>query len=235
MNRQKLGNVKVLATDVDGTLTEKNKKLDCRAIKKIRELEKLGIPVILITGHVFPVVSGLANYIGTSGPVVAEGGAVVGFPWKIEAKLGKNIPRRATHIMERLGFTAAESNQYRHQDQAFHRNGQSITVEKIKKQLEEKSIDGDVFDSGYAVHISPKGINKASGLEKALKLIGGVPRKTAVIGDSNFDLPMYKLCGISAALGNAPPSLKEYSTVTCKGENSKGFVEFVKLIIKATN
>lgn len=232
-SRANLNRIRALATDVDGTITDKNKKLSLKAVKKIRELEELGISVILITGHVFPVVSGLADYIQTSGPVVAEGGAVVGFPWKLEFKLGKSVPPRAVKLMRKIGFKDTESNNYRHQDLSFHRNGKKMKKDEIRDVLKRNGMDVDVYDSGYAVHLSPKGIDKAAGLLKALEIVKVNMKNIAVIGDSSFDSPMYRVAGISAAPKDAPKILKKESTILLNSVLPHAFVDFAKLIIRS--
>lgn len=231
----KLENINILTTDVDGTLTDASRKLDLRVIKKIRELENLGIPVILVTGHVFPVVSGLANYIGTSGPVVAEGGAVIGIPWRLKYTLGKPLPHnKIRSLMKSRGFEEPGSNEYRHQDLAFHRNGRNMPVSQIKKELAEENVTSvNVFDSGYAVHVAPKGVDKGKGLLKALEMIEGDIQKTVVIGDSSFDLPMYTIAGCSIASQNAPDVLQNESNIL-RGETTvKAFISMIEALIKA--
>ena len=43
---------KLVAVDIDGTLTDGNKVLNLEAIEALRKLEKAGIPVTLATGNV---------------------------------------------------------------------------------------------------------------------------------------------------------------------------------------
>lgn len=229
---KKVNKIKVLAADVDGTITDADKKLDVTAIQKIRELENVGIRVILITGHVFPVVSSLSNYIGTSGPVVAEGGAVVGLPWKLTFTLGEKVPEQSISLMREMGFTEAGSNEYRHVDLAFHRNGVTLEVEAIEKTLQKHKVYVEVRDSGYAVHLTPEGVNKGKGLTKAVEWLGYSLEETAVIGDSTFDAPMYQVAGFSGISKQGPESLRQLSTVLVNGTHAEAFVEFANLFIE---
>ena len=43
---------KLVAVDIDGTLTDGNKVLNLEAIEALRKLERAGIPVTLATGNV---------------------------------------------------------------------------------------------------------------------------------------------------------------------------------------
>jgi len=74
-----LARIKVVAADVDGTLTVRrgNLLLSLEAVEAIRELEARGITVVLASGNSVPVTAGLARYIGARGPSVAENGCVV--------------------------------------------------------------------------------------------------------------------------------------------------------------
>ena len=71
---------RALAVDIDGTLTDENKKLNNRAVASLRRLEEAGIMVILATGNVRAITYGLWRFIGLSGPMVCENGGVVWHP-----------------------------------------------------------------------------------------------------------------------------------------------------------
>ena len=65
---------KAIAVDIDGTITDYNKKLHLGAIQSLRRLEEAGIPIILATGNVRAITYGLWRFIGASGPMVCENG-----------------------------------------------------------------------------------------------------------------------------------------------------------------
>ena len=71
---------KAVAVDIDGTITDYNKKLHLDAIQALRRLEDAGIPIILATGNVRAITYGLWRFIGASGPMVCENGGVVWHP-----------------------------------------------------------------------------------------------------------------------------------------------------------
>lgn len=68
---------KVLATDVDFTLTDARLRLNTEAVEKIRQLERKRVKVILTSGRNLPSIGSLAQLIGTSGLVAAENGGVI--------------------------------------------------------------------------------------------------------------------------------------------------------------
>ena len=71
---------KLVAVDIDGTLTDTNKVLNLEAVDALRRLEKAGIPVTLATGNVRPITYGLWRFIGLSGPMCCENGGVLWHP-----------------------------------------------------------------------------------------------------------------------------------------------------------
>jgi hydroxymethylpyrimidine pyrophosphatase-like HAD family hydrolase len=78
--------IKIVVTDVDGTLTENpdTYKISLEAIYIIRSLELNGIKTILASGNTIPMIIGLARYIGASGGVVGENGGAIFYRDRVE-------------------------------------------------------------------------------------------------------------------------------------------------------
>ena len=68
---------KVVAVDIDGTLTDGMKQLDTGAVEALRRLEAAGIPVVLATGNVRAITYGLWRFLKLSGPICCENGGVL--------------------------------------------------------------------------------------------------------------------------------------------------------------
>ncbi len=236
MNNVNLNGIKVVATDIDGTLTNREYLIDLEAITYIRLLEKNDIKVILITGHTFATVSTLSQYIGTSGPVVAENGCVIGYKWE-PILLGKpiNEKEKLIKIMEDLGFKLTKSSNFKFIDIAFRRTEKSanITNEELHKILSSEGFENlEISDSGFAVHIAPKGLNKGSGLIKALEMLNIPPSEALFIGDGENDLPAFKVAGVSVAVNNAPATVKKHADLVTNESYGKGFVEMAKMLLE---
>ncbi|EQD36136.1 phosphoglycolate phosphatase, partial [mine drainage metagenome] len=71
------GDLRVVVTDIDGTLTDQERHLDPRAIAQVHALEAAGLPVSLATGNALPIALALQRSLGLSGPVIAENGGVL--------------------------------------------------------------------------------------------------------------------------------------------------------------
>jgi len=222
--------IKVLATNVDGTLTNMKHKISVKAIEAIRKLEKEGIPVILASGNALCVLKTLKNYIGCSGALIAEGGGVVEYKDTVKI-LGKGEEARKalTKLKEKFGDKVEESwtNPYRWVDVALKRTVDKNLILKVIQDFPHLKL----LDSGFAYHILDKNVDKGKGLKVAVRLMGFKIKETAVVGDSETDIEMFKVAGLKIALANAPKQLKILANHTTKKSNGEGFTEAVKLIL----
>ncbi len=94
---------RVVVTDVDGTLTDRSRRLDPAAVAAVRALEDRGIPVLLATGNVLPVALALHRALGLTGPIVAENGGLL---WMGERGRADRVERMADPIVARAAFRA---------------------------------------------------------------------------------------------------------------------------------
>ena len=63
---------RALATDVDGTLTDRERGISLTAIQAVRNLEAKGVPVILASARPSPILNILREYIGCSDVTINE-------------------------------------------------------------------------------------------------------------------------------------------------------------------
>jgi len=85
----------------------------------------------------------------------------------------------------------------------------------------------EIIDTTYAVHIKDKRVDKGTGLSRIAKRMQIDLSEFAAIGDSNSDLPMYRLAGFRASVGNASQHLKQISDYVAGAEYGKGFAEII--------
>jgi hydroxymethylpyrimidine pyrophosphatase-like HAD family hydrolase len=73
--------LRVVACDVDGTITDSHRRINTAAIACIRDLMGRGVEVVLASGNTACFMDALARMIGTSGTFIAENGGVyrIGF------------------------------------------------------------------------------------------------------------------------------------------------------------
>jgi phosphoglycolate phosphatase (TIGR01487 family) len=203
--RPEKGEVKALAVDIDGTLADDSRRVSLEAVAALRKVQDSGVQVMLASGNVLPIAYGLSNYLGLTGPIIAENGGIVFHCGKVWT-LGD---------AERL-FT----DKWRETEIGLRRE---VDLEKVKHALE--GWDVEVETTGWAVHIMSKGMNKFVGVRKAAELLDITVKDIAAIGDSDNDEMMIRECGWGIAVGNAFVGTKKAASFVAKGKDGMGVVE----------
>ena len=83
-----------------------------------------------------------------------------------------------------------------------------------------------IFNKGSVMAL-PADITKATGLAPALSALGVVPARTIGVGDAENDQAFLRLCGLSVAVANALPSVKELADVVTSGARGAGVIELI--------
>ncbi len=87
----------------------------------------------------------------------------------------------------------------------------------VLKVIQEFSFPLQVIYNKEAVMVLPLGVSKASGLAAALAELALPESAVAGIGDAENDHEFLSRCGLSVAVANAIPSLKERVDPSHKG------------------
>ncbi len=69
--------IKLVVSDMDGTLLGKDSKISPVNEKAILEIQKMGVPFVLCTGRIYSAVEPYADYLGLTGPVIGCNGAII--------------------------------------------------------------------------------------------------------------------------------------------------------------
>ena len=226
--------IMAIVTDVDGTITDARSRLELNAVKEIRRLESMKYQVIISSGRTFCQIAALSVYLGTSGVLICENGGVVGFKNGDIRTIGKreNAEAGLKILREKLGDLIEIKgfrSMYRIIDIALERN---FPAEVGNMILREQQVPAHILDSGVALHLVDRRVNKGRGLRKACQMIKLKPANVATVGDNLNDVDMFKIAGYSIALGNAPEEAKRSSNYTCKAEYGKGFREGIAHLFK---
>ncbi len=245
---KKLSRVKVVATDVDGTLTydRKSYMIPIEVIEAIRALRKNGVKVILVSANGFPILVGFGRYVGIDG-VVAENGCIVTYMGDEHSRVEAHyLCREGTRdfakiVLDVLGDELQETwqNDFRMFDFALvtreRKEIQPSLLEAIRELAEKYGYSNRVkiFSSGYAIHITPVECSKLLGLQKLLSLINIDMDEVVGIGDSVMDVDFVRAAGISVAVANADDDLKEAADIITNEGSGYGFAELAKTIIDA--
>lgn len=209
---------KAVAVDIDGTITYSDRSIDCKAVTALRSLH---VPVIIATGNVLCVARTVAKLLGTSGIVIAENGGIVECG-RVESDTSHMKEcNDALEILEKHFSFERLDPEARITEIGLRRN---FDVEEARKLLGEDGVV-DIVDTGFAVHIKSKKINKGTGLKRIAQMMGLDAGDFVAIGDSPNDIEMIKAAGLGVAVGNAHPELKKVAGIVTKGEHGAGVEE----------
>jgi len=242
-----LSAIKVIAADVDGTLTEGvSFLLDIDAIKALRDLERHGLKVILVSGNSRPVTLTLKRYLGTSAPVVFENGCGYGdFTWEetVPDKSSCLVAREAADTLLKVlsvkGWRPSWQNPWRKCDFAINAPEGKTSEEDAKKAykiLEELGYLKQglaVLVSRHAVHIMPKDCGKGKGVKRVVEKMGYDMSEVLAVGDAENDLEMIKMAGVGVAVADAQEVLKREADIVAPEPAGKGFAWIAKKVLEA--
>jgi len=222
--------VSAFAIDIDGTLTENGSKVHLYSLSLLRALEQLGYRVIFVTGRSSIEAYILAMFLGTSKIAVGEnGGVITTSPCDHILLADKAYCEKAYNILkERIKGVKIKPVFPRMTEVVLER---TFDLDEANRVLEQEGLDVKIVDSMYAYHINHKSIDKAKGLKVALDMLGLSLDECVAIGDSETDVPLFRSCAYSIAIGNANGYVKSMAKVSVKGNDGNGLVEAINHVI----
>jgi phosphoglycolate phosphatase (TIGR01487 family) len=224
---ENLNLIKVLATDVDGTITNKSRRGCLSAIETIHRVEDMGIPVIIVTGNILCFTSALTTFLSTSGGIVAENGGVIEVNGKPEILGDYKLCNEAyEYLRAELPVEKVQNSNLRVSEIALTRK---VPVTTIKKVLEDHPVE--VYDSKFAIHITDPAVNKGSSLLKVAGALGFKPEEIMAVGDSENDMEFLSAVGMKIAVSNANDELKDIADYVAENAHGDGFKEAVERFI----
>lgn len=219
--------IKALAIDVDGTITDKNRRGCISAIDTIYRVEDLGIPVIITTGNVLCFTNALSIFLATTGGVVAENGGIIEYNGSKKVLGNFEVCLDAyNHLKSELPVKKVQNSHLRISEIAITRK---FPVQIIKEIL--KDYDVRVYDSKFAIHITDPSISKGSSVIKVAENIGVKASEIMAIGDSENDIEFLQAVGFKVAVSNADQELKDIADYVTDQPHGNGVKEAVEKYI----
>lgn len=214
-----------LATDYDGTLAEEG-VVRSETLRSLERLRNSGRQLILVTGRLLPDLKGVFPQYEIFQQIVAENGAVLyNTKTKAESLLCEAPPDEFAEILASKGVEPLEIGQVIVATLDTHKQMVLQTIEELGLELQI------IFNKGAAM-VLPSGVNKATGLQAALKRLGLSAHNIVGVGDAENDHAFLKICERSVAVTNALPSLKTKSDWVTNGEAGKGVEELVERLLE---
>ncbi len=215
--------VEALVVDIDGTLTNMKRAINCKAINALR---KLKIKVVLATGNISCFAKAVAKMIGVSDIVIAENGGVVRFSYDGEdIVLGdRSKCLRALEILKKHFNVELLDNEYRKAEVCLKR---TFPIDEARKIIPR---DVKIVDTGFAYHIIDRNVSKGKALKFIAERIGIDVRDFVAIGDSENDIELLDTAGFGIAVANAHENLKEVADLVTSKPNGDGVVEALEFL-----
>lgn len=268
-----MNNIKLLALDLDGTLTNSKKEVSERNIEYIHKAQECGVKIILASGR--PVIgikkiADVLNLWNNGGYILAYNGGHI-----IDCATGKDLVKKTIStkynhdICEVIRLFKAyplsyngtgvicenDSNQYV-QREAYNNSVNITKVHNLEKEITEpvvkfmivgepeelkqvyeylkEKLNNELnvfFSEPYFLEITPPGIEKASSLDRLVKILGYSRNELMACGDGLNDIPMLDYAGLSVAMENAYDETKKYADYIVKSNEDNGVAEAINRFI----
>ena len=216
---------KTFAVDIDGTITENGGgRIHLDALSALRHLKNIGHNVIFVSGRSSVEGYLLSIFGGTTNIAVGENGGCITFGPNEHKLLGNKDERRhAFEILKSKIDNVKEKPVFPRLTEVVLER--TFDIEIAKKIVLKNNLNVELSDSQYAFHINSSGINKGRGFEVVMKMLSVTKDDVIAIGDSETDVPLFKIAKTSVALGNAFESVQSQATFSVSAKSGDGLLE----------
>ena len=246
--------IKLVATDIDGTLLIPEGQFTEGVKKCVQKLCQKGIKVVLVTGRMNAAASLIAEDLGLDTPVVSYERCLTPeqtekiIDWAASENIHLNLynddvlysEQKCYEIERYCGNLHTEYRIKRFCDIKKDRVNKLLAIDydnpakidRLERELPE------IFPELYIVKSTPYFLefsNKEASKYCAVKFLqnywGIKEEETLTIGDQNNDIALLKAGGIRVAMGNATDELKKIATHTTDTVFNDGFVRAMEELL----
>ena len=212
-----------LATDYDGTIAHDG-VVNATTLDALTRARHAGITLVMVTGRELDDLMRVFPHVELFHRVVAENGALMYNPATQEnCVLGPPPPLQFIELLRSKHVPLS--------------CGRSIvaTVEPYEQvvlaAIRDLGLEWHVIFNKGSVMALPSTVTKATGLAPALKELGIAPEQTIGVGDAENDHAFMRLCGLSVAVANALPAVKEDADLVMSGARGAGVTELIDKLL----
>jgi HAD superfamily hydrolase (TIGR01484 family) len=214
-----------LTCDFDGTIARDGKVLPS-TLEALGKVHSSSRKLILATGRQLDDLFAVFPEVALFDRVVAENGGVLYRPaTKERIALGDPPPRKFVEELAQRGIQPLSEGQC--VVATWHPHETTIL-----QVIREMSLELQIIFNKNAVMVLPSGINKGTGVRRALGELGLSAHNTVGIGDAENDHEFFKLCECGIAVANALPALKERADYVTTQTHGAGAEEAIQLLLK---
>lgn len=214
-----------LATDYDGTLAQDGIVNDA-TLKALRDIRQSGRKLILVTGRERPDLESIFPHFDLLDRVVAENGAVLLNPSTREKSvLAQRPPEEFIADLKQRNVSGLSVGDVIVSTWHPH---ETAVLESIR----EFGLELQVIFNKDAVMVLPTGVNKMTGLNRALADLKLSRHNIVGIGDAENDHAFLNCCECSVAVSNAIPALKDRVDFVTEGDHGAGVSQLIGRLIE---
>ncbi len=216
-------NYVAVATDYDGTLAHDG-VVDRETLEALIRARQAGIKLVMVTGRELDDLMRVFPHFDLFDRMVVENGALLYDPaTNTDCVLAPPPPAPFLEALKKKGVPLS--------------CGRSIvaTVEPYEQvvlaAIRDLGLEWHVIFNKGSVMALPSTVTKATGLLPALKELKIDPEQTIAVGDAENDHAFMRLCGLSVAVANALPSVKEDADLVTAGARGAGVTELINKLL----
>ena len=215
---------RVLACDFDGTgATDGHFAPELAGA--LAEARRNGLITLLVTGRVHEEVESLCGDLSVFDAVVAENGGVVCFP-----RQGRTIQLDEPPPADLLSALRARGVPFHAGAVVVGTSGRHAN--DLFELVRQQGFDGQIVFNRDAAMLLPSGLNKATGVRRALEEIGRSPHNLVAFGDAENDLALFALSEVGVAACGAVPAINHKAEDRLSQPNGAGVARYIHELLK---
>jgi hydroxymethylpyrimidine pyrophosphatase-like HAD family hydrolase len=213
-----------IATDYDGVIA-RDGQASAAALSAIERVRLSGRRVILLTGRRLDDLRQSCPNLSLFDYVVAENGAAIYEPrTRAETLLGNPPPAEFIARLRELGVHPLDVGRVIVATWLPHQAA-------VLQAIQEMGLELHIVFNRTAIMVLPPGVNKATGMEYALRKLGLSSHEVFGVGDSENDHSFLERSECSGAVANAIPSVRTRVAMVAKQDNGAGLAELIDELI----
>ncbi len=214
----------VLASDYDGTLAADGFVVP-DALRAVERWRASGRRFVLVTGRQLEDLFERFPRYAVCDRVVAENGAVLHDPARVETRLLGAAPEpelvaalRARGVPFAVGRVILATHE-----------PHGAEVAEVVRALE---VPRHLSLNKGAVMVLPRGVDKGSGLRAALRELGVPEAATVAVGDAENDVELLRAAGLSVAVRGAVGAVENAAHEVTRGDDGAGVIELIDRLLR---
>ncbi|WP_141680443.1 MULTISPECIES: Cof-type HAD-IIB family hydrolase [Bacillales] len=244
-----MGDYKLLALDMDGTLLNEQSEISAENAEWIQKALDAGVIVIFSTGRGFRSALPFAEQLKLETPMITVNGSEI---WHRPHVLHKRTHLSAVYV-QRLHelalahgepwFWAYTADEIYNKEKwispagdyashhwlkfGYYTEDDSIR-EKLLAEVQSWGALEITNSSPHNLELNPLGVSKASALQELCGLLNIEMSQVIAVGDSLNDIAAIREAGLGVAMGNAQEAVKEAADFITFTNNEHGVAEVIK-------